>query len=77
MEQQTVMSIAELGSTKRGKTPKPDVTTQDYIDFVWQSAIKARDSGVAIEFVVLNDDEVGVKISGVSFVDGRPMVKGQ
>lgn len=75
MEQPTIMSRRESGNTKKERIPKPDITKQDYIDFVWQSAIKAQDNGVAITFVVLNDDEVGVKISGVSVQDGRPVVK--
>jgi len=68
------MSSKESKSTKKEKTPKAEVSLQDYIDFIWQSAIMARDNGAAVEFVVLNDLEVGIKIGGVSLLDGRPVV---
>lgn len=69
------MSSKESKNTKKSKTPKADVSLQDYIDFIWQSAIMARDNGAVIEFVVLSDLEVGIKIGGVSLQDGRPVVK--
>ena len=69
------MLTKESKSTKKAKSPQPEISLQDYIDFVWQSALKAQENGVAIQFVYLNDDEVGIKISGVSLQDGRPVVK--
>jgi hypothetical protein len=75
MAQQAVMSTKESKSTKKAKQPQPEISLQDYVDFVWQSAIKAAENGVLIEFVVLNENEVGIKIGGVSLQDGRPVVK--
>lgn len=51
--------------------PENNVTLQDWLDIVWQSAIQARDKGVDIRFVDLGGS-IGLRIFGVTLRDGRP-----
>jgi hypothetical protein len=51
--------------------PESNVTLQDWLDIVWQSAVQARDKGLEIQFVDLGGS-VGLRIFGVDIRDGRP-----
>ncbi len=51
--------------------PDSNVTLQDWLDIVWQSAIQAREKGLDIQFVDLGGS-VGLRIFGVALRDNRP-----
>lgn len=51
--------------------PENEVTLQDWIDIVWQSAIQAKEKGADVRFVDMGES-VGIRIYGVVVRDGRP-----
>jgi len=54
-----------------GRRHVENLTLQDWLDIVWQSAIQARDKGLDIQFVDLGTS-VGIRVFGVVVRDGRP-----
>lgn len=48
-----------------------NVTLQDWLDIVWQSAVQARDKGLNVQFVDLGGS-VGVRIFDVVLRANRP-----
>lgn len=48
-----------------------DVTLQDWIDILWQSAIQAKEKGADVRFVDMGES-VGIRLYGVVVRDGRP-----
>ena len=48
-----------------------DVTLQDWLDILWQSAVQAKDKGVDVRFVDMGES-VGIRVYGVVVRDGRP-----
>ena len=54
-----------------GRRHVENLTLQDWLDIVWQSAIQAQEKGLDIRFVDLGAS-VGIRIFGVVVRDGRP-----
>ena len=55
----------------QGRQYGDSLTTQDWLNILWQSAIQARDKGLDIRFIDLGES-VGIRIYGVVVRDGRP-----
>lgn len=55
--------------------PENNVTLQDWLDIVWQSAVQARDKGLNLQFVDLGGS-VGVRIFDVVLRENRPYLVG-
>lgn len=53
----------------------PEISLQDWLDIVWQSALEAQKAGLSVEFVEFaTDNQAGILLCGVVVKDGRPVV---
>lgn len=53
---------------------EPDISPQDWLDIVWQSALEAQKAGLPVEFIEFAaDNQAGILLSGVVVKDGRPV----
>ena len=55
----------------QGRQYGDSLTTQDWLNILWQSAIQAQDKGLNVQFVDLGAS-VGIRIFGVVVKEGRP-----